>query len=229
MIAGRQQTFTEMVLAEWRSIPAVGLTYLGGWGVLSAGSDLFAWFHRPTYGPADYVLAAVDVIAMVAISYSCAAWMVGAPRTLWSALKFIGTGLLVFMPLVLAFGLLLLAARAKIQWAVILASLMMFTALLPMTLLTGWPVWQMVSDRFIGPFEALNATRGFRWRLFWASAFVSGLNRGFPSTSKAADLLSACGLAFGNGVVGCLTTVIGLSIGVAAYRKMLASGQVQQG
>jgi hypothetical protein len=216
-------------MSEAGAFPKIGLIYLGAWGLFSAGTDIFAWLHRPSFEPADYFLAAVNLIALAAITYSYAAWMAGAQRTLRGAVGFFGTGVAVFLPTLMAFGLLLVAARAKILWAEILLVLTVFVSLLPISILVGWPIWQATSDRLIGPLEALNATKGIRWPLFFAAGIISSLNRGFPSASKVADLRMACALAIGNGVVGCVTTVLGLSIAVAAYRRMLANSQAARG
>lgn len=210
-------------MAELGTYPREGLFWLGGWALLSAAADLISWLHRPDYQVADYILLVALAIGLVAISFFSATRMIEMPMTWRGGLRFVGTGAALFIPIMLALGLLVLAARLNIPWAVVASALLVFASLLPITFLPGWPVWQSASVRLIGPIEAFRATSGFRWSLFGASLFVSALNRAMPKTSSTNDMLAACTVAVGNGLVACVTTVVGLSIAVAAYRKMYAN------
>jgi len=217
------QTFTQAVVAEVRTFPREGLIWLGAWAFLSAVADLISWWHRPVYQIEDFVLAVALTLGLAPISFFSASSMVEAPMTWRKAVRFFGTGAALFIPILLAFALMLLAVKLKVQWAVLAAALLLFVSLAPITILPGWPIWQMTSVRLIGPMEAFWATKGFRWSLFGASLFVSAFNRTMPRISSTNDFLAACIIAVGSSLVACLTTVVGLSIAVAAYRKMYAT------
>ena len=215
-----RQTFTQAVLAEAGTFPKEGLIWLGAWAFLSAVVDLIYWGHRPVYQIADYVLIVSLAVGLAPISFLSACRMVETPMTWRGAVRFFGTGAALVIPILLALGLMLLAAKMKVQWAVLAAALLTFASIFPITFLPGWPIWQVTSAKLIGPIEALRATKGFRLPLFVASCVVSGLNRAIPQTSSASDFMAACTIAIANGAVACMTTVVGLSIAVAAYRKM---------
>ena len=218
------QSFTQGVIDELSAFPQKGLFYLGGWGILSAAADWISWSHRPGYQAVDYVLAASLVVGAAAISYFSVTRMVEAPTTLRSAFWFFGTGGALFVPILLALGAVILAEKLKIQWAVFIGILIVLASMLPIAFLPGWPIWQAKALRLISPMEAFRATKGFRWALFFASFVDSYLNRALPKISSTGDFLTAFAIAIGDGLVACLSLIVGVSIGVAAYRRMCTAG-----
>lgn len=224
MLAGRHRPpFTQAVMTELGSFPQKGLICLGGWAFVSAAGDMIAWPHHPNFLVADYMLATAQIIGLATISFYSVTRMVGTPMTWRGAFGFFGTGVALFVPILLALGLVVLAANLKVKWGVVVAALMMLASLLPISLLPGWPIWQTASVKLIGPMEAFRATKGNRFALLAASFVASAINRAMPETSSASDFLTACALAAGNGLFGCITTILGLSIAVAAYRRMCAA------
>jgi len=218
-----QPTFIQAVIAELGNFPQSGLFYIGGWALVSVSVDLFSWSHRPGYQISDYILAGSTLIGGAAITFFSATRMVETPMTWRRALKFFGTGAALFAPLLLASSVTLLALKLKVQWGVFAGLFLLIPSLLPLAFLPGWPIWQATSERLIGPIEAFRATKGFRWPLIGAACFGSGFNQAIPRTSSANDLLTACILSVSSSLLACMSTVLGLSIAVAAYRKMSAA------
>lgn len=142
------------------------------------------------------------------------------------ALLFFGTGAALLVPIASAFGFVLLAAELRLQWVMLAAVLLLLISFIPITLLPGWPIWQLKEARLIGPLEAFRATNGFRWALIGASSVTSAINKAIPGMSSTNDLLTACALALGNGLIASMATVAGLAIAVGAYRRM-NSGDLQ--
>jgi len=84
------------------------------------------------------------------------------------------------------------------------------------SLLSGWPMAQSISAKFVSPARVLKATRGHRWSLLLLSFATAGIGRSgvIPDISKANKVSEAALIAIANGLIGLLT--LGLTAAIAA-------------
>lgn len=223
------RTFSQDMIAEWGAFPRKALTYFGVWAVVSAGADLILWSHGKHFQAADYLLVAGLAVGWASATYYAAMLMVSTPMTWRGAARFWGTTLAIVTPIIVGLAWSLIALKLKAWWIVLPGVIFLFAATTIATFFVGWPVWQATAQRVIGPFEAWRATKGIRWQLFTFSCVTSGLNRALPNTSTAHDVGAAALLAAGSSLVSCVSSVIGLSVAVVAWRWMRKAGLREQG
>lgn len=212
--------------AEAAKIPRAGLIYIGCWSVVSAFIDLLYWTNRPHFlpgnlPPIDYAISAVLIIGWLVVAYSVAMLMTGTRWSTVSLGRFFATSVAMALPALLAIGLILLTPPPGTVWMFAVVVVLSLGALVVFALLPGWPVLQATSMKLVGPAAAFRSTKGMRMSLFATSFIVGGLNRVVPTMSSAHDFPTACILAVANGAVLFVSMVIGLSIAVAAWRRML--------
>ena len=217
------QTFLAAAVTEFGAMPRRGLVYAGAVGLTSATFDLVHWLHR-TEAPLDYVGILVLLAVWSPTAYAMSMLMIQA-RWSWRGFgKFLATTLAVVSPVLLAIAVLLVAktfaGHAGLVLTIVLAAALSLVGVVLVTLLSGWPILQAVSPRFVGPTAALKATEGLRWPLVMASFAQSALNRAGPNTSTAGDLPTACLFAAVNGLVACGSLMLTVSLAVVAWRHM---------
>ena len=216
------QRFYELALAELGNIPKRGLIYLGIAGAAGAAFDLIFWSHRPTVLPIDYAGAAALLIGWGVLLYAVSLTMMDSRPNVVGFIRFAITSAAMMLPAALALGLLWLSAIYKSGTGVAFSGALLVASLVFVFLLPGWPVMQARSARWIGPFAALRATRGFRWPLFLAGFGVGGINRAVPQPSSTTEFWSALGLAVLGGGVAVIFAILAISIAVTAAKLMLA-------
>jgi hypothetical protein len=216
------QSFSQLAIAEFGTIPKRGLAYLAIAGAAVAVSDLIFWLHRPDVLLIDYAVGAALLLGWGALLYAVSMTMMDSRLSVTGFIRFIITSVAMILPTALALGLLWLSATYKIGAGMAFSGVLFIISLVVITLLPGWPVMQAKSTKLIGPLAALRATRGIRWSLILAGFVTAGLSRALPMIPSATEVWSALTLAVLAGVIAVFFAMIAISIAVASAKLMLA-------
>lgn len=209
------------MLAEFGTVPKRHLAAVAALGLVSASLTAVVIRTEPDTWVSAILLAPLTIV-YVWLTYATTMAMLPTNISIVGAIKFGVTGLALFFPSLVSFGLLLLIGRSSsIVGLILLLALFAFTFVV-VPILYGWPVMQAASARWVGPRAALRRTRGIRWQLVIASMVVSGTNRGLPRASPSDDLWVAALMVFLEAVISTFSLLLVVSISVAAWRHMTA-------
>jgi len=216
------QSFSQLALAEFGTIPRRELLQLAAGGAAVAASSLIFWSHKPDVLPIDYAMSAALLLGWGALLYAVSMKLMGSRLSMTGFIRFSATSLVMMLPAPILLALLWLSAIYKIGPGIALSGVLFVAWLIFMMLLPAWPILQATSAKFIGPLTAIRATRGIRWPLVMAGFLTAGLNRAIPKASSAMDVWSALILAILDGAIAIFFAMLAISIGVAAAKLMLA-------
>lgn len=215
--------FFRLLFGGVRSIPRRGLAYLVIAGAAVSVSDWLVWWSKPDAPAIIYGGFAGLVLCWGLVLYAVSMMVMDKRASLGGFVRFSITSLAMVLPLLLSAGLLLLTAAHGNGWGIALSGTLFAVSLAAPILLPGWPVLQATSTGFVGPLNALRATRGIRWSLFIASLVVSGINRAVPDVGAIEDAWAAMAVAVFGGLIAVLAGMISISIATASAKFMLAA------
>ena len=215
-------TFIRLVMAEFGTIPKAGLAMIGGVSAASAAAEIYLWAHGSTVTAADYVIGAGLLVGWAVVVYAVSMMLAGNRSGIVSFAKYMTTAFATVLPMLATLCLLLLFVGLGAGGLALIMLVPMFASLIPMMLLSGWPVLQTTSNKLVGPVAALRLTNGFRWPLILAGFAMGAINRVVPGASATDELTTVCLLAAVGGVASAFSAMFGLSISVATWRLMTA-------
>ena len=226
-MTSKTPSFSSLVMVEFGTVPPQGLLYIAIASAASAASDMLRWTHRPDLLPVDFGISVVLIGGWVIAIYAVSMLMAGGRFSIIGLGKFVATSIATALPLILSVGLYVVAARARSGEGMAGAVVLILGSLAIFALLPGWPILQAMTATAISPLKALRSTGGFRLPLVLAALVAGAINGAVPALSTAEDLGTACLLAVVGAVAAAASTLVGLSIAVAAWRLM--SGDQRSG
>lgn len=206
------------IIAEAGKIP---LPALGALASLAAASEVFSLAIKAA--GRDALLIALGVVGTAAsfgVSYLVSMTLVDGPRSLRGFGVYVGTAFLVVLPAPAGLALLLISRGVENPLLFPAGLLLVLVGLVLAPMLCAWPVFQAVSPRLIGPFEAFRRSSGMRWALLLTALSFSAMNRvEFPVPRGDITLLTLGAMAL-NAAVSLMSTVLAIATSVAAFKRM---------
>jgi len=221
--------FSQQVLAEFGVFPLKGILCIG---LVSAGAAAFGllFWQKDMWG-LGYALAVVIVLGWFGVLYATASTMLDVRPSVLGLAKFLLTLAAMGVPIGLAVFLTILGVKNSIPAAFLSGGLLLLGGMALIALLPAWPITQAVSQTWVGPMNALRATKGHRGGLIFVALLLGAFNRLIPSIDTTASFTAACVMAVVGAIGSVAWAMAFVSISVASSKLMsrnLAANQLGQ-